>query len=107
MTDCANWQQLGILICYVYHQKSVERLTEYVKCDNITDETIANLITESLKSNGIDISYCRSRTDDGAGNMAGKQNGAAQNFIESIILSLCLSRIKPSLNKSFKGTRSI
>ena len=62
---------------------------------------------KSLKSNGIDISYCRSRTYKGVGNLSGKQNGAAQNFIKSTILSLCLSQIKPSLNKSFKGTRRI
>ena len=60
-------------------------------------ENIANLIIESLKSNGTDISYCRSHTYDNAGNMAGKQNGVAQNFIDSIILLLCLSRIKTSL----------
>ena len=70
VTDCANWEQLGIVICYVYQQKTVERLIEYVKCDKIRDETIANLIIESLKSNGVDVSYCRSQTYDGAGNMA-------------------------------------
>ena len=43
-------------------------------------ETIANLITELLKSSGIDISYCGSQTYDGGGNMAGKQNGASLNF---------------------------
>ena len=107
MTDFANWEQLGILIRYFYQQKSVERLTEYVKCDNITGEAITNPIIELLKSNGIDISYYRSQTYDGAGNMAVKQNGAALNFIETIILSLCLSRTKLSLNKIFKGTRSI
>ena len=55
-TDCANWEQLGKVIRYVYQQKPVERLIEYVKCGNIRGETIANLIIESLKSNGIDIS---------------------------------------------------
>ena len=107
MTNFGNREQLGILIRYVYQQKSVERLIEYVKCDNITGEAITNPIIELLKSNGIDISYCRSQTYDGAGNMAAKQNGAALNFIETIILSLRLSRTKPFLNKIFKGTRSI
>ena len=51
VTDCADWEQLGIIIHYVYQQKSVERLTEYVKCDNIRGETIADLIIESLTSN--------------------------------------------------------
>ena len=35
---------------------------------------------ESLRINGTNISYCRSQTYDSAGNMAGKQNGAALNF---------------------------
>ena len=73
MTDCANWEQLGIIIRYVYQQKPVEKLIEYVKCDKITGKTTASLIIESLKSNGIDISYCRFQTYDGAGNIAGKQ----------------------------------
>ena len=107
MTDFTNREQLAILIRYVYQQKSVERLIKYVKCDNITGEAITNPIIELLKSNGIDISYCRSQTYDGAGNMAAKQNGAALNFIETIILSLRLSQTKPFLNKIFKGTRSI
>ena len=51
VTDCADWEQLGIVIHYVYQQKSVERLIEYVKCDNIRGETIADLIIESLTSN--------------------------------------------------------
>ena len=80
VTDCAYWKQLGIVICNVYQQQPVERVTEYVNRNNIRGENIANLIIESRKSNGIDISYCRSQTNDGAGNMAGKQNEAARNF---------------------------
>ena len=48
--------------------KPVEKLIKQVKCDNIRGKTIANLIIESLKNKGIDISYCRSQTYDGAGN---------------------------------------
>ena len=40
VTDCEFWEQLGIVICYVYKQKPVERLIEYVKSDNIRSETI-------------------------------------------------------------------
>ena len=107
VTDFANREQLGILVRYVYQQKSVERLIEYVKCDNITGEAIANLIIELLKSNGIEISCCRSQTYDGAGNMAANQTGAALNFMKSIVLSLYLSQIKPSLNKICKSARII
>ena len=71
---------------------------------------------ESLRINGTNISYCRSQTYDSAGNMAGKQNGAALNFkkkkkkkkkklrmIERYIITVPLS----CLSKSFKGTRNI
>ena len=88
VTDCAYWKQLGIVICNVYQQQPVERVTEYVNRNNIRGENIANLIIESRKSNGIDISYCRSRTNDGAGNMAGKQNEAARNFQKKKVLRM-------------------
>ena len=51
VTDCASWEQLGIVIT----NKPVDRLIEYVKCDNMRGETIAKLLIESLKSSGIDI----------------------------------------------------
>ena len=65
VTDCANWEQLGIIIRHVYQQKPVDGLIEYVKRNNIRGETIANLIIKSLKSNGIfillfsDLRWCR------------------------------------------------
>ena len=31
VTDCANWEQLGIVIRYVYQQKPAERRIEYVR----------------------------------------------------------------------------
>ena len=80
MTDCTNWVRLGIATHYVYQQKPVVRVIEYVKCNNIRGETIAILIAKSLKGSVIGISYCRSQTYVGAENMAGKQNGAAVNF---------------------------
>ena len=58
-SDCENWKELEIVIRYIYKQKSVERLIEYVKCDNIKGKTIVNLMIESLKSKSVDISYCR------------------------------------------------
>ena len=44
VTDCVNWEQIGIDIPYVYQQKPLERLIEYDKCDKIRGETIANLM---------------------------------------------------------------
>ena len=80
VTDSANWEQLGIVVRYVKDNKPIERLLEYVKCDNIRGETIAELIITSIRKVGLDTDYCRAQTYDGAGNMAGKQKGAARNF---------------------------
>jgi len=58
----------------------VERLLEYVKCDGITGEEIAEEIIQCLSKVGLDTDKCRCQTYDGAGNMAGKQRGAANQF---------------------------
>ena len=68
-SDCENWKELEIVICYIYKQKSVERPIEYVKCDDIKGKTIVNLIIESLKSKSADISYCRVQLYVGAKHM--------------------------------------
>lgn len=80
VTDSANWAQLGIVVRYVRDNAPVERLLEYVKCGNIRGETIANLIIECLEKIKLNPKNCRSQTYDGAGNMAGKQKGAANQF---------------------------
>ena len=49
VTDCESSEYLGILIRYVYQQRPVERLIEYVKWDNIIGEIRAYLKIESLK----------------------------------------------------------
>ena len=59
----------------------VERLLEtgVLKCDGITGEEIAEEI-QCLSKVGLDTDKCRSQTYHGAGNMAGKQRGAANQF---------------------------
>lgn len=80
VTDCSNWEQLGIVLRYVKDNAPVERLLEYVKCDGITGEEIAEEIIQCLSKVGLDTDKCRCQTYDGAGNMAGKQKGAANQF---------------------------
>ena len=59
----------------------VERLLEtgVLKCDGITGEEISEEI-QCLSKVGLDTDKCRCQTYDGAGNMAGKQRGAANQF---------------------------
>lgn len=80
VTDCSNWEQLGVVVRYLKNDEPIERLVEYIKCENIRGETIAQHIIDCVTKLGLDVNKCRSQTYDGAGNMAGKQKGAAQQF---------------------------
>lgn len=42
VTDSSNWEQLGIVLRYTVDNKPVERLLEFVQCDQITGEAICN-----------------------------------------------------------------
>ena len=77
VTDCSNWEQLGIVVRYVRNFKPVERLLQFVACEKITGEELCGHIVKALEEAGLDIQMCRSMTMDGAGNMAGKQMGCA------------------------------
>ena len=74
VTESSNWQQHGVVVRYVKDDRPIERLLEYVKCPNIRDETIADLIIN------LNIKKCRTQIDDGAGNMARKQQEAADQL---------------------------
>ena len=76
MTDCANWEQLGIVIRYVYQQKPVERLIEPVKCDNIRGEAmILTFRTAVLRLTMVQ-------------EISQENNGAARNFQKKKILRM-------------------
>ena len=82
VTDCSNWEQLGIVLRYVKDSVAVEKLIEYVKCHNINGNTITKLIIDTVTNGGLKNSLCRSQTYDGGGNMSGKQKGALNQFCE-------------------------
>ena len=65
---------------YVKDDRSIERLLEYVKCPSIRGATIADLIIKTLNEVGINTKKCRALTYDSAGNMAGKQQGVANQL---------------------------
>ena len=80
VTDSANWEQLAIVVQYVKDDRPVERLLECVKCPNICGATIADLIIKALNEVGQNMKKCRAQTYYGAGNMAGKQQGVANQL---------------------------
>jgi len=80
VTDSSNWEQLGIVVRYTVDDKPVERLLEFIDCEQTTGEAICDAIVDVLTVAGLDIQLCRSQTMDGAGNMSGKHAGCAARF---------------------------
>ena len=78
-TDSSNWEQLGVIVRYMEKNEPLERLIEYVKCTNISWEAIADLIG-CLTGIGLSTDKCHCQAYDGAGNMAGKEKGAHNQF---------------------------
>ena len=106
VTDVSNWEQRGMIVRYTKDCRPVEKLLEYVRCEDIKGMSIANYLITTLKDAGLDVMMCRSQTYNGAGNMSGKSKGAAVVFRsetgnESAVyfhcasheLNLCLSNV--------------
>lgn len=82
VTDKSNWEQLGFVLRYTKNVTTVERLIEYAACEKITGESLCAEIIKVLNALNLRPENCRAQTYDGAGNMAGCQNGCAANFMK-------------------------
>ena len=80
VTDTSNWEQLGIMVRYVKENTPVERLLCFENCERITGAALCDILVSTLKDIGLDPVNCRAQCFDGAGNMAGVQNGCAAKF---------------------------
>lgn len=80
VTDSANWEQLGLVIRYLYNGKVTERLVSYIQCEGCTGREICDEIVQELSNLGLDPKMCRAQTYDGAGAMSGCHNGCAKLF---------------------------
>ena len=80
VTGVSNWEQLGVIVRYTKNPTPVEKLLEYVSCDDIKGSSIATFLIKTLKNVDLDPMICRSQTYDSAGNISGKVKGAAAIF---------------------------
>ena len=74
VTDASNKEQLTIVLRYVDGESQLirEDFVGFFECDSgITGRSLADKITSSLKSFGLDLQFLRGQGYDGAGNMAG------------------------------------
>ncbi|XP_013403337.1 52 kDa repressor of the inhibitor of the protein kinase [Lingula anatina] len=79
-TDCSNKEQLPLVLRY--YDGSIGKVREdfigYQECgEGISGAAIAKLIQTTVSDLGLSMDKCRGQCYDGAGNMAGKVNGAA------------------------------
>ena len=77
--DCANQEQLSLVVRYVNESNEIEEsFLAFVKCDSgTTGEALATLIEDTCKSLSLDLSLCRGQGYDGASNMCGKSKGVS------------------------------
>ena len=94
--DKSNQEQLAVNIRYVDENNEIsESFLTFVHChDGVTGRAVADLITKAIEDAGLNMDHCRGQGYDGAGNMAGKYNGAAkliQNVHKSALYVHCFS----------------
>ena len=88
--------------------QAIEKLLEFVQCDDVKGASIAEFIINALNNAGLYPQMCRAQTYDGAGNMAGKEKGAAAKFCsetgnEKAVYFHCTSHeLNLSLSKASK-----
>ena len=71
VTDCANLEQVSIVIRYVDSEKRIrEEFLGFVTVERITGKALAAALLSWLKEHNINVSFCRGQGYDGAFNMS-------------------------------------
>ncbi|XP_071835292.1 52 kDa repressor of the inhibitor of the protein kinase-like [Apostichopus japonicus] len=94
VTDVSNKEQLGLVLRYLVNDKPVERIVEFIECENITGLALAKQILDKIDGIGLSMNECRSQSYDGAGNMAGLRRGCASrisNLHPKAVYYYCMS----------------
>ena len=65
---------------YVRNCQAIEKLLEFVQCDDIKRVSITEFIINALNNVGLNPQMCHAQTCDGAGNTTGKEKGDAAKF---------------------------
>ena len=93
VTDISNKEQLSVVLRYVDPDTILVRedLVSFFEYDEgITGSNLAEKITDSLESFGLDLGKLRGQSYDGAGNMAGRIRGTAALISAQYPLTLYL-----------------
>ena len=97
---------------YIRNFQAIEKLLEFVQCDDIKRVSIAEFTINALNNPGLNPKLCRAQTYDGAGNIAGKEKYVAAKFCSETgnakaVYFYCTSqKLKLSLSKAFQNLAS-
>ena len=76
LTDTQNWEQLAVVLRFVDENDEVhEDFLEFVECESITGEYLADKILDCLTKWNLEVDDIRGQGYDGAANMAGRIRG--------------------------------
>ena len=81
--DCSLKEQIALILRFVDKNSNIrEEFVPFLECSyGLSSQSLFKTIKEFLDSDGVDISDCRSQGYDGAGAVAGKNQGLAANFL--------------------------
>ena len=97
---------------YIRNFQAIEKLLEFVQCDDIKRVGIAEFIINVLNDPGLNPKLCRAQTYDGAGNMASKEKDVVAKLCSETgngkaVYFYCKSqKLKLSLPKAFQNLAS-
>ena len=77
--DCSNKEQMSFVVRFVDRNDNIrEAFLDFINCDDgTTGQAIADKVLQRMGMFGLCLSKLRGQCYDGAGNMAGRLNGAA------------------------------
>lgn len=100
VTDVSNKKLLSIALRYIDDETGFTRedFVSFLECETgISGHCLAQKITTSLRSYGLDLTNLHGQAYDGAGNMAGSVKNSRVPF--GNIHTLCISLFKPCCSK--------
>ena len=104
--DVSNKEQMPLVLRFIDTNADIrEDFIKFILCENgVSGKAIANSIITEIRELGLDMENCRGQRYDGAGNMAGKYQGAAARIRREYELSIyvhCAShRLNPCIVSS-------
>ena len=91
-TDCANIEQMQIVMRYVDLNKEInKRFVKFVECEGVMGEALAKNIKDTLQEVGLPLGNCRGQGYDGASSMSSMIKGVSGQVLNKNQKKLCMS----------------